>query len=216
MSTLGITRLRNLKYIVFDIETTGLSIAKNLIIQIAAVKVDGGRVPSKLIDEVKKVNPKKSIRNNENIFNGFINPGIKIPKNITDLTGIDDSLVMAEPFEKVIIDEFFKFSGDRILVAHNGLKFDVPFIEAASRRNRLPYENFLCFDTLWLSRKLFPEESKHSLTALIDRFQLKKRYPKSFAEQQHNALVDVMFTAEMLNIFITNLELQDKDKLLII
>ncbi len=216
MSTLGITRLRHLKYVVFDIETTGLSKIKNQIIQIAAVRIDGGKITSKLVDEVIVVDPKKPLRKNENIYNGFINPGIKIPQKITDLTGINDSMVKTEPSEKVIIDEFFKFAGDRILVAHNGLRFDVPFIETASKRNKLTYENFLCFDTLWLSRKLYPTESQHSISALIDRFKLKQNYPKSFTEQQHNALVDVMLTAEALKIFIEKLESQGKDKLLII
>ena len=215
MSSLGVIKLKQLKYVVFDIETTGFSKEKNRIIQIAAIKLDGKKISKSLISEIKKADATKPIRS-DLIFNGFINPGSPIPSHISKLTGIDDSMVENEPAEDVIISDFFDFVGDRILVAHNGIRFDVPFIEATARRSNLSYENFLCLDTLWLSRKLYPDVKGHKISDLIVRFDIKKKYPKSFIQMQHNALVDVALTANVLAQFIGDLEDKGKDQLLII
>lgn len=216
MRPLGVATLSQLKYVVFDIETTGLSAKNDWIIQIAAVKIDGSKIPRLLKNKVKEMNPKSPMRKDALVYNAFIKPRRKIPEHITRLTGITNSMVSRQPGEKIILNEFFQFVGDRILVAHNGIRFDIRFIEEATVRSKLKLENFLCLDTLWLSRKLYPEERRHNLNALIDRFQLRKKYPAAFMDQRHNALVDVMLTAEVLRFFMVELKRQNKDKLLLI
>jgi len=216
MRPLGVATLAQLKYVVFDIETTGLSPTKNRIIQIAAVKINGGRVPRPLKTRIKNLNPSRVLRKDPDIFNAFINPGSNIPAKITELTGITNTLVRKAPKESTILKEFFEFVGDRILVAHNGIRFDVKFIETASLRNNLKYENFLCMDTLWLSRRLFPQERRHTLATLVERHNIGSAYSEAFLNQMHNALVDVMLTAEALRVFISELKHLGKDKLLLI
>ena len=216
MRPLGVATLSQLKYVVFDIETTGLSAKNDRIIQIAAVKIDGDKIPVSLKNKIKDTDPSIPTRKDMQIYNAFINPKRSIPSKIISLTGIKDSMVKNQPGEKSILEEFFGFIGDRILVAHNGIRFDVRFIEEATKRVGMNIENFLCLDTLWLSKKLYPAERSHSLNAIIDRFQLKLSYGDEFLNQRHNALVDVILTAEALRLFMAKLKNQNKDKLLLV
>ena len=120
--------------IVFDIETTGLSVKSERITEIGAVRMVGGEV-------------KES-------FNTFVNPGMPIPAKITELTGITDAMVADAPSEAEGLQKFYDFCGDcRVLVAHNAA-FDTGFIRAAARRCHMPYE-FTAVDTVPLSRALY-------------------------------------------------------------
>lgn len=216
MNPLGVATLAQLKYAVFDIETTGFSRTNDRIIQIAAIKVEGKGLSQNLKQKVMMLNPKNPLRNDSEIFNGFINPGRKIPQKIVDLTNITDSMVHNQPDEKTILQEFKNFVGDRILVAHNGIRFDIPFIEAAAKRNKVKIENLLCFDTLWLSRNLFPNNGPHNVKTLVENHKIKNKYPFQFISQQHNAYVDVVITIELLKVFNRELKRRGKDRLLII
>ena len=112
--------------IVFDIETTGLSVKSERITEIGAVRMVGGEV-------------KES-------FNTFINPGIPIPAKITELTGITNAMVADAPSEEEGLRKFYDFCGNcRVLVAHNA-SFDTGFIRAAARRCHMPYD-FTAVDT---------------------------------------------------------------------
>lgn len=216
MKPLGVVTLAQLKYVVFDIETTGLNRNNDRIIQIAAIKVDGTGLTSKQKQKITKLDPTKTIKNDNEIYNAFINPGRKIPPNIQQLTRITDSMVKNQPDEKKILNEFLNFIGDRILVAHNGISFDIKFIESVAIRNKVKIGNLLCLDTLWLSRKLHPHHKSHSLGIIKDRFKMDKKYSKEFLKQQHNAFVDVVITIEALKVFMKELKKQNKDKLLLI
>ena len=94
-------------YVVFDLETTGFSSAKDKIIEIGAVKVENGEITDK--------------------YSTFVNPKIPIPFRITQLTSITDEMVMESPEIETILPQFLKFVGDAVLVAHNA-SFDVSFI----------------------------------------------------------------------------------------
>ena len=120
--------------IVFDIETTGLSVKSERITEIGAVRMVGGEVKAS--------------------FNTFVNPGMPIPAKITELTGITDAMVADAPSEAEGLQKFYDFCGDcRVLVAHNA-SFDTGFIRAAARRCHMPYE-FTAVDTVPLSRALY-------------------------------------------------------------
>ena len=122
------------EYIVFDIETTGLSNKTERITEIGAVRMVGGEV-------------KES-------FNTFANPGMPIPAKIVELTGITDAMVADAPSEKEALQAFYDFCGDcRVLVAHNA-GFDTGFIRAAAQRCGMPYE-FTSVDTIPLCRSLY-------------------------------------------------------------
>ncbi len=129
-------------FIVFDIETTGLSNATERITEIGAVRMRGGEV----VDT----------------FDIFVNPGKPIPPKIVELTGITDDMVADAPNEAEGLRQFYDFCGEcRLLVAHNA-PFDTGFIRAAARRCGMPYE-FTAIDTVPLCRALYPGQKNYKL-----------------------------------------------------
>ena len=129
------------EFVVFDIETTGLSSIDCGIIEIGAVKISNGEVIDK--------------------FNTFVDPGMKIPQNITELTGIDDSMIEGAPDVKTAVSQFLEFCGDDILIAHNAT-FDTSFISRAAKNHDLVFNNRY-IDTVALSRYVNPELKRHTL-----------------------------------------------------
>ncbi|SCJ50795.1 DNA polymerase III polC-type [Anaerotruncus sp. 2789STDY5834896] len=138
------------EYIVFDIETTGLSNAQDRITEIGAVLVQGGK-------EIDR-------------FETFVDPEMPIPPKITQLTGIDDSMVAGAPKEAQAVADFLAFCGDRILVAHNA-DFDTGFIAAASRRHDLDFHNTY-IDTVTLTQMLFKDLHNYKLNTVSKYFNL--------------------------------------------
>jgi len=138
------------EFIIFDIETTGLSAVNCKITEIGAVKVKNGEVLER--------------------FNTFVNPGVPIPENIVKLTGITDEMVAdALPIAEVL-PQFFQFIGDRMLVAHNAV-FDTGFIRQAAEELGLPFDNPY-LDTLAMSRYMNPDLKNHKLDTLVKYYNL--------------------------------------------
>ncbi len=138
------------EFVVFDIETTGLSPTACGITEIGAVLTKRGKVLER--------------------FSTFVNPGMPIPENIVELTGITDEMVAdADPIE-VVLPRFLEFIGDRMLVAHNAA-FDTGFIRQACERCKLPFENPY-LDTVALSRFMNPDLKKHKLDVLAKYYNL--------------------------------------------
>ena len=136
------------EFVVFDIETTGLSPITCKIIEIGAVTCKKGEVTSR--------------------FNEYINPEIPIPSDITELTGISDETVKdADTIDKVL-KRFLDYCDGRMLVAHNA-SFDTGFIRAAAERVGLPFKNPY-IDTLALSRYLDPDFSNHKLDTVAKHY----------------------------------------------
>lgn len=120
-------------FIVFDIETTGLSARNDRLIEIGAVKLQGGNV----VDS----------------FQRFINPEMPIPPEITELTGIKDADVANAPSEESVLKEFYKFMDGGIPVAHNA-DFDISFINIAAEK--YGFKPLTGIDTIRLARQLLP------------------------------------------------------------
>lgn len=129
-------------YVVFDLETTGLSPVNDRIIEIGAVKITGGKITDR--------------------FSAFVNPRIPIPFNIEQLTGITDAMVEnAETIEKVL-PEFLEFCGGAVMVAHNA-GFDVGFIKEKAKTLLGREFNCTVADTVALSRALLPSLGRFTL-----------------------------------------------------
>jgi len=138
------------EFIVFDLETTGLSPLSCKITEIGAVNIKGDKV----LD----------------VFNTFVDPECHIPENITELTGITDEMVKGAPSQEEAVRAFLDFAGDRLLIAHNA-SFDTGFIRAACDQFKIPFENAY-LDTVALSRHVNPELKKHKLNLLAEYFEL--------------------------------------------
>ena len=129
-------------YVIFDLETTGLSPVNDRIIEIGAVKMCGGKVTDS--------------------FSTFVNPQIPIPFNIESLTGISDSMVENAGTIEEILPEFLEFCKGAVMVAHNA-GFDVGFIK--EKTDAILGRKFECtvVDTVALSRALLPSLGKFTL-----------------------------------------------------
>ncbi len=135
---------------VFDIETTGLDSHSARIIEIGAVKIKEGEV----IDRMDI----------------FVDPEMPIPEEITNLTSITDEMVAGAPKEREAVEEFLRFAGDTMLIAHNA-NFDVGFIRVAAARHGLPFDNTY-LDTLGLSKYVNSDLRKHNLAAIAKHYAL--------------------------------------------
>lgn len=156
------------EYVVFDIETTGLSPKFNKIIEIGAVRVKDGKICD--------------------TYSQFINPEVPIPYSITKLTSITDNMVMEAPTIDVVLPQFLEFVGDAVLVAHNAA-FDTGFIKAFARQLGLICDNTI-MDTMTLAHILIPELGKYTLDRLCKQFNVS-------LENHHRACDDAAATAEI-------------------
>jgi DNA polymerase-3 subunit alpha (Gram-positive type) len=163
--------LKTATYVVFDIETTGLSITQNKIIEIAAVRMQEGK-------EIDR-------------YATFVNPHERIPYNIQQLTNITDEMVKDAPDVEPVMEEFVKFVGDAVLVAHNA-RFDIGFIQATLKKMGLPELTNPVLDTLELARLLFPTMKNHRLNTLTDKY-------KVALESHHRAIDDTIALGGVLN-----------------
>ena len=138
------------EFVAFDLETTGLSSLKEVIIEIGAVILKDGEV----VDT----------------FQTFVDPKRRLEPKIIELTGITDSMLVGAPDIAEVLPEFLRFCGGRPLVAHNA-DFDVGFLTAACERLNLPFDPTY-IDTLVLSQNLMPQLSKHKLNIVADALSL--------------------------------------------
>lgn len=122
-------------FICFDIETTGLSAARDKITEIGAVKVENGVITD--------------------TFSTFANPQMPIPQKITQLTGITDDMVKDAPSQSEAVGAFLEFAGDNVLVAHNA-PFDTSFIAKACEDMGREY-NYTSIDTVAISRAILTD-----------------------------------------------------------
>ena len=156
-------------YVVFDLETTGVSVEHDVIIEIAAVKV----VKGKVVDT----------------FQTLVNPERPIPPGASRVNGITDDMVADAPLIDEALEAFLEFIGDAVLVGHNIQSFDMNFIYDASMSVfQKPVTNDF-IDTLYMARKCLPELNNHKLVDLAAHYHISK-------EGAHRALNDCMMNQQ--------------------
>ena len=150
-------------YVVFDLETTGISSKYDEVIEISAVKVNNGKVTGE--------------------FSTLVNPGRRIPPGASRVNGITDEMVAGAPGFSDVLGDFFQFAGDMILVGHNISSFDMKFLyrDAQKYFQKVPDNDYA--DTLILARKALPQLSHHRLVDLAEHYGFS-------AEGAHRALND--------------------------
>ncbi len=136
-------------YCAVDIETTGTSCYDSEIIEIGAVRVVRGQMAG--------------------TFASLVHPRSRIPRFITDLTGITNTMVKNAPSLQEVMAGFRSFLGNDIILGHN-VNFDVNFLYDASAQLSMPPLSNDFVDTLRLSRKIFPDLPEHKLSYLRFHF----------------------------------------------
>lgn len=159
--------LEDHEFVVFDVETTGLSSKYDSIIELAGVKVKNGEVIDK--------------------FERFSNPGEKLSELIKELTGITDDMLVGAPDISEVIRDFKDWVGDAIFVAHNA-SFDMGFIDEAYGKEGFGKSTNGVIDTLELSRTINTKMKKHGLNILAKKYNVD-------LTQHHRAIYDAEATA---------------------
>ena len=133
-------------FVVFDIETTGLSVKDDAITEIGAVIVENGEIKA--------------------TFSTFVNPETVISTKITELTGITNEMVKDAPNPSEAIKLFLEFAHNRPLVAHNAHRFDIRFIKLAAEYAKIPFTNTY-IDTLPLVQALLVGLKNYKLDTIV-------------------------------------------------
>lgn len=154
-------------YIVFDVETTGLSSVYDTIIELAGVRLVDGEIVDR--------------------FESFANPHRKLPQIIIDITGITDDQLVDAPEVDDVLKDFHEWAGDDCLVAHNAT-FDIGFLNQGYKKIDYPKVLNPVIDTLELARFLFPNLGNHRLNTLCKRLEVE-------LTQHHRAIYDAEATA---------------------
>ncbi|MBM4763930.1 PolC-type DNA polymerase III [Bacillus sp. B15-48] len=157
-------------FVVFDVETTGLSAVYDTIIELAAVKIRNGEV----IDR----------------FESFANPHHRLSATIVELTGITDEMVENAPEVDDVLRKFYEWIGDSILVAHNA-SFDMGFLNTGYKKIGLGKLPNPVIDTLELGRFLYPDMKNHRLNTLAKKLDVE-------LTQHHRAIYDAEATGYIL------------------
>lgn len=170
--------------ILFDTETSGLSAETDRIIQISAIK--GEIVDDFDFEETDRLNL-------------YINPGFKISKKITEITGITNEQLQNEKLEEDVWPTIYNFfDGVDILCGHNAKSFDMKMLRALYARQNTDCREWNVLDTMTLARELHhkDEAGSHKLGDLAAHFGLD--YGLTF----HNSMDDVIATMRLLQFFI--------------
>ena len=141
-----------MRFIAFDLETTGTLPGVHKIIEIGAIRFENETPIS--------------------IFSSLVNPREKIPKSASEVNHITDEMVDNQPFIEALLNPFAKFCADDILVAHNA-NFDAQFLISDIKKYKSLAPKGMVLDTLSMSKKVFPGLSSYKLSALVQYLKVK-------------------------------------------
>ena len=167
-------------YVVFDIETTGFSPLTCKIIEIGAVRVEGGKITER--------------------FSTFVNPQVPIPFRIENLTGINDNMVLSAPLIEEVLPQFLDFCRGGVMVAHNA-GFDMSFIQKNCQDLGID-QTFTIVDTVAMARFLLPGLNRFKLDTVAKAVGVS-------LDNHHRAVDDAGCTAEIFVKFIHMLQERD-------
>jgi len=162
-----------MRQVVLDIETTGLEYKEgHKIIEIACIELFNF-IPT------------------EKIYHTFVNPEKESSSSAIEKHGISDDFLKDKKLFREIVPDFLKFIKNSPIIAHNGLHFDIPFLNYELKSNNFNILKNPVVDTLVLAKKKFPT-SPANLDALCRRFDIDLSVRKT-----HGALVDSKLLAKV-------------------
>jgi DNA polymerase III epsilon subunit family exonuclease len=171
--------LKELDFVVVDVEATGAKTPPNRLIELGAYRIRAGRIVDK--------------------FLSLVNPEIPIPRFVMALTGISNEMVKAAPVFAEVAPRWLDFVNDSVLVAHNA-PFDTSFLNHEISRvypGHRMVNPHLC--TVKLSRRILPELTNHRLDTISDHFSIP-------IISRHRAGSDALATAEIFLLLLSKLE----------
>ena len=170
--------LADVTFVVFDLETTGISPGHGAIAEIGAVKYHAGERVGTLAT--------------------LVDPGVPLPPFISALTGITDVMVNVAPRVDSVLPSLMEFVRGAVVVGHN-VGFDCAFLDAALEASGRPPLNQPLVDTLALSRRLLGDEvPNHRLSTIAG-------YLRAAHQPSHRALADALATADVLHALLERL-----------
>jgi DNA polymerase-3 subunit epsilon len=178
LDSLG-TPLRDVTFVVLDLETTGGPPDGSGITEVGAVKVCGGEQLGE--------------------FGTLVNPGVPIPPFITVLTGITEAMVLPAPMIDSVLPALLEFLDGSVFVAHNA-PYDSGFLKAACAQHGYAWPNPRILDTAALARRVLADDEvpNHKLATLATYF-------KAGTRPVHRALDDARATVDVLHALIGRL-----------
>jgi len=171
--------LRDVVFVVVDLETTGGSPASSGITEIGAVKIRGGEVLGEL--------------------HTLVNPRELIPPFIAVLTGITDSMVATAPHIETVLPAFLDFARGCVLVAHNA-PFDLGFLKAGCESLGIRWPGFDSIDTARLARRVLTSDEAPNC-----KLSTLARVLHASVQPTHRALDDARATVDVLHVLFERL-----------
>ena len=162
--------LKDLDFVVVDVEATGAKMPPNRLIELGAYRIRGGRIVDK--------------------FLSLVNPELPIPRFVAALTGISNDMVKRAPVFADLAPQLLDFVSDSVLVAHNA-PFDTSFLNHEISRvypGHRMINPHLC--TVRLSRRTLPDLCNHRLDTIAQHFSIP-------IASRHRAGSDALATAEI-------------------
>ena len=140
-----------MRFIAFDLETTGTVPGVDQIVEIGAVRIIDGQV--------------------ESVFSTLVNPMKAMPPGATAVNGITDAMLVGKPTIESLLPSFAEFCGSDLLVAHNA-PFDCQFLTADIKKFETTAPQGIVIDTLTISRKIIPGLPNYKLGTLVQHFKI--------------------------------------------
>ncbi len=138
--------LRDLDFVAFDTETTGLSAAMERVVELSAVRFRFNGEELGTFDEL--IDPKRSI-----------------PEDAARIHGISDAMVKGKPLINEVLPRFLEFCEGAVLLAHNA-EFDLGFLVHEASRSAITLPTPPVLDTVEISRRLRPDLPNHKLETI--------------------------------------------------
>lgn len=171
------TKLRNVTFCAFDVETTGLS-SLSRIVEIGAVRF--------------------RVSGTQKEFSTLVNPKQPIPRNVVQIHGIDDAAVIDAPSATEALSAFFKFVGNSVLIAHNA-SFDIRMIATEACITGLSLPPLMVMDNIGVASSFLPDQPNYQLMTLAEGVGFDTSH-------MHRAFTDALAVRAVVEAAITSVE----------
>ena len=140
-----------MRFIAFDLETTGTVPGVDQIVEIGAVLFINGNI--------------------ESVFSTLVNPERSMPAGASAVNGITDDMLVGKPKIDSLLSSFADFCGNDLMIAHNA-PFDTQFLASDIKKHESPAPKGTVIDTLTISRKVFPGMPNYKLGTLVQHLKI--------------------------------------------